>query len=244
MQLHNLILDFGNTLCKLFVFQNNDIISSLTFDRKEQDCVLKSIFNNLVIQNTILSSVIDIPTSTKNILKSNSYLLQLTSSTPIPIENKYTTPGTLGNDRLASVVGVNSLYPNKNILVIDAGTCLKFDFINSKAEYLGGRISPGLQMRYKALHNYTDQLPLIEVSNQTPLIGNSTKNSIISGVQQGMISEIEDTITKMQNEFGELLVILTGGDAKYFDKAIKNSTFAHPNLVAFGLNKILKYNVE
>ena len=153
----------------------------------------------------------------------------------------YKTPETLGNDRLAGIVGANKEYPNNNILVIDAGSCITFDFF-MHGKYCGGKISPGLQMRYDALHTFTNQLPQISISDTHFTFGNDTNSSIISGVQQGAIDEMDTVIDTFRKENKDTVVILTGGDCFFFEKALKNSIFANPFLVMEGLNEILDYN--
>ena len=136
------------------------------------------------------------------------------------------------------------LFPGSNVLVIDAGTCVKYDFVSSKKEYLGGSISPGLRMRFEALHNFTNRLPFIQPGKYTKLIGASTKDSILTGVQTGMVHEIDGFIEQYKNRYRTLQVVMSGGDAPLFAGRIKSSIFAAPNLIQIGLNEILKYNVE
>ena len=166
----------------------------------------------------------------------------LTDKKKVPLTNKYKTPNTLGKDRLAGVIGVTSLYPKKDILVFDAGTCLTMDFVNKKGEYIGGRISPGIEMRYKALHTFTDKLPLGQKEKTTPIIGDDTHSSIASGVQQGILAEVKSIISEYKLRNPDTIVVVTGGDCFFFEKELKNSIFANPNLVLIGLNEILDYN--
>ena len=126
--------------------------------------------------------------------------------------------------------------------MLDFGSCLTADVINKEKEYIGGRISPGLTMRYNALYQFTDQLPLCKMTNTESFIGNDTTSSINSGVQQGMIAEVKEVIDTFRKENKDTVVILTGGDCFFFEKALKNSIFANPFLVMEGLNEILDYN--
>ena len=128
------------------------------------------------------------------------------------------------------------------MLVIDAGTCITYDLINSKKEYLGGSISPGIQMRYNALHQFTSQLPLLESVDTAMLTGVNTEESIHSGIINGVFVEIDGIIQRYTNQYPDIKVIVTGGNAKFFDKGLKNTIFAKPNLLMEGLNKILDYN--
>lgn len=143
---------------------------------------------------------------------------------------------------MALVCAAVSEFPSKNVLVIDAGTCITFDFVNSNNEYLGGAISPGIRMRYKALHNLTANLPLLETEMPDHFIGNSTKNAINSGVVYGVLNEIDGVIKAYKEEFSDLTVILTGGDSNFLSKQLKSSIFANSNFLLKGLNFILKYN--
>ncbi len=166
----------------------------------------------------------------------------MTSLTKVPLINRYKTPETLGKDRLALAVGAVTKFPGENILAIDAGTTITYEFITNNNEYLGGAISPGIKMRFKALNNFTGKLPLITEIETDHLIGHDTKTSIQSGVLNGVIKEIDGIIDEYKNRFGALKVLVTGGDYIYFVKKLKNSIFATPNLVLEGLNKILIFN--
>jgi len=168
----------------------------------------------------------------------------LDNQTPLPIKNNYQTPETLGKDRLAAVTGAYQLYPGQNVLVIDAGTAVTYDFINHKGEYAGGSISPGLTMRFRALHTFTTRLPLLQAEEISYLTGCNTRESILSGVMNGLRIEIDGIIDQYSILWPSFQVILTGGDAKYFEKILKNSIFASPNLVITGLKLILDYNLE
>lgn len=194
------------------------------------------------IKNTIISSVSK-SEELEDVLKSKKLnYFHLSNETMIPIINNYTTPTTLGDDRLANVIGASVLFPNSNVLTIDCGTCIKFDSINKNNEYKGGAISPGLQMRFKALNNYTNGLPLVEAEKIDFLIGDSSKNSILSGVINGCIQEIEGVIKQYHSIYDNLTVILTGGDASFFDKELKSNIFVESKLTLIGLNEILHFN--
>ena len=153
-------------------------------------------------------------------------------------------PKTLGKDRLAAVVGAFALYSGENTLVIDAGTCIKYDLITLKGVYSGGSISPGINMRFQGLHTFTAQLPLLEKKAVRNLIGSNTTTAIRTGVQLGAILEMEGFIKKYEDQFGRINVILTGGDANYFANNLKSKIFVNHQLVLIGLNKILNHNVQ
>jgi type III pantothenate kinase len=196
------------------------------------------------VSASILSTVVSIRKDITGFLQSQQVFILLNSKTKLPVRNRYKTPGTLGSDRIASVAGAAKLFPGKNILVIDAGTCIKYDFITAQKEYLGGSISPGLRMRFQALHNFTDGLPLIQPGKISTLVGTSTKDSVLTGVELGIVNEINGFIADYKKKFGPVKVLLSGGDAALFAGHIKSSIFAAPNLIHTGLLDILKYNVE
>ena len=168
----------------------------------------------------------------------------ISSFTEVPFKNLYKTPKTLGVDRIALVAGAVSQFSGHNILVIDAGTCITFDFVNSEGEYLGGAISPGLKMRFNSLNYFTANLPLLEIDELTDFIGKNTKESINSGVINGAIQEIDGVINQYNKKFLDLTVVLTGGDTNFLAKQLKSSIFANQNLLLQGLNRILIHNTE
>ena len=241
----NLTIDIGNTRSKIAIFKQNEIIETVTEDELSVS-VLKEIFlKNPEIKSIILSSVKDVDPEIIDILKSKSdYFLDLNKDTPIPIENLYKTKSTLGKDRLAAIIGANNIFPNTSVLVIDMGTAITFDFINSKNQYLGGTISPGMEMRFKALNHFTEKLPLLNKNEDYNTIAETTEDAIISGVQNGIIFETDSYIKKLKEKYEDLKVILTGGDAIFFDKKLKNAIFVNLNLNYIGLNKILEYNIR
>jgi len=168
----------------------------------------------------------------------------LSAETPVPVNNLYKTPETLGKDRLAAVVGAHSLFPDKNILVLDAGTALTIDFIDKDGNYRGGNISPGLNMRFRALHEYTQKLFLQSQSDEYQFLGCDTASAITSGVQNGIIFEINYYIDHFVKQFPGLVTILTGGDVNFLVDKIKKYIFAEPNLVFIGLMKIIEFNIN
>jgi len=241
----NLIIDIGNTFSKIFVFDKDEIVYSTQFETGSQITDYEFFLENPQLENAIISSVSVIPDEfVLQIKKKVKKLLILSDETPLPIKNLYKTPNTLGKDRIAGIVGAYNIYPNQNVLVVDAGTAITFDIINSAGEYLGGNISPGLNMRYCALNHFTNKLPLLEKQEHFAFIGSSTDQAIIAGVQNGIIFEIEAYIEKFSTDFKQLKVILTGGDTFFFAHKLKYSIFAQPFLVAIGLNRIIKNNVE
>lgn len=237
-----LVIDLGNTLRKLAFFQGDEMKEFFSFEELDLD-KLERMLDEVPVSASILSSVINYPERLTDILAARSFFIKLSSSTSLPVKLNYDTPETLGKDRMAAAVAGSHLYPGHNVLVITAGTCITYDVVSSDKEYLGGAIAPGIDMRFRALNTFTDHLPLIEKSGESALTGKSTGGSIISGVQVGAVAEIDGMIKRFRHEYGDLITILSGGDAKYFDKKLKNNIFAVPNIVLTGLNIILDFNV-
>ena len=202
---------------------------------------IKNFIDGVDLESSIISSVKELDDDVLEIVNYYNAII-LTESIKTPIINKYKTLETLGNDRLAAIVGAIFLFPDQDVLVFDSGTCLTIDFINSKQQYLGGRISPGIDMRFKSLYNFTDKLPLLNQQKKVKYIGDDTESSIISGVQQGILSEVKDVISGYKSCNSNTMIVFTGGDSIFFEKELKNSIFAEPNLVLIGLNEILDYN--
>lgn len=236
----NLIIDLGNTFSKFYVFENDSLIDEFKFNSDEIN--LDLIFEKYqYIKNSIISSVSGVQIYEK-IHKKVDKIIEFTHETKIPIINQYDSPKTLGLDRIAGIVGAWHLFKNQNVLVIDAGTAITYDFLDSNNIYLGGNISPGMSIRFKSLNTFTKKLPLVNSKEEFQIIGKTTEMAIVSGVQQGMIFEIESYIQHFEKNFNELKVILTGGDCFFFEKKLKNTIFVVPNLIALGLNQILKLN--
>ncbi len=234
----NLCIDIGNTLIKAAVFEGYELKEKKVFENHE---ALISWFLDKNFSNVIISSVRANEPEIQNAF-SASHIVMFNPGLSIPVKNSYRTPQTLGKDRLASVVGATSVFPGQNCLVIDAGTCITFDLITSEGEYLGGAISPGLLMRFKALNYFTAKLPLLTPEMNTPVVGYDTGSSIRSGVQNGMVYEIQGVIEKYGQLYPGLIVILCGGDSSFFESKIKGTIFAFPDLVLIGLNHSLLYN--
>jgi len=241
----NLIIDIGNSYTKAAVFDNEAIITQNLYKNFGKD-ELSAFFNNYQITKAIISSVSHDTRKIFDYLTEEQHCntLVLNSSTPIPLNIRYSTPKTLGSDRLAAATGGKHLFPENHVLVIDAGTCITYDLVTAEHNYLGGAISPGINMRYKAMNQFTQNLPLLKSAEDTKLTGDSTTNSIHSGVLNGAISEMDGMINQFREEYPNLITIITGGDINYFDKKLKNNIFARPNIVVTGLNQILRHNFE
>ncbi len=236
----NIAVDIGNSFIKTGTFEDGRL-SNIVWLKNISDLI--NFINKNNPENIIISSVSHDTKSITHSLNKELKTLILTHELPVPIINKYMNPKTLGFDRLAASVGAYTLYPNMNSLSVDLGTCVTYDIINEKGEYLGGSISPGIMMKFKALHTFTSRLPLVEAVREAALIGTTTEESILSGVINGTLAEIESMISKYYNIFNNLQVIICGGDAKFFETRIKAPIFVIPELVLIGLNRILEHNV-
>ena len=240
----NLVVDLGNTFAKIAVFQNYRVLGTFKVLKEEKNKKIEKIFQEYPkIEFSILSSVLKDDDLAKKILQKHSILYYLDSNLKLPFKNRYASPQTLGKDRMALAAAAVNKYYEQNCLVIDAGTCVTYDVVNNRSEYLGGGISPGLQMRFNAVHKFTEKLPLIMAdSNHLKLVGDSTEESLRSGIYFGFAAEIDGMISRYKSEFKDLTVILTGGDLLFLSKRLKNSIFANSNFLLEGLNYILEYN--
>lgn len=241
----NLVVDIGNSRTKLAIFSKKELVDSWTVDKLKIGRLeeIKKTYPDL--ERAILSSVSIADTQVVGYLKSEfSHFLELNYLTPVPIKNQYKTPLTLGLDRLAAAIGACELFPGKDLLVIDAGTAVTFDLIESNGTFKGGNISPGLRSRFRALHEFTKKLPLIDETEEYPVIGQTTEEAIRAGVINGMVFEMDGTIDLFRENWPGLQPLLTGGDALFFERRLKNAIFVKFEITLIGLNRILEYNVE
>jgi type III pantothenate kinase len=238
----NLIIDAGNTKVKVAVFKGDTLMELVAFDGERLLLEVKKILEKHPISYGIISSVAAISDKKIEELHAILPILVLSSETKVAFKNLYETPKTLGVDRIALVSSAIKKYPRKNVLIIDAGTCITFDFVSNNHEYFGGAISPGIEMRYRALNTFTSKLPLLDKKHPDNFLGKSTEESINSGVVNGVLQEIEGVINQYKNEYGLLTIVLTGGDANFLLKQLKSSIFANQNFVLEGLNEILILN--
>ena len=240
-----LVLDVGNSYFKCAVYEDNKLVRQNQFLEKEAFLELENIFTFFSkINKTVLSQVAELRFEVKKCIEKHSELVLISHKTKLPFVNKYTTPNTLGVDRMVLAAGACIKYPNQNVLVIDAGTCVTFDIISSQNEYLGGAISPGLRMRYKALHHFTNKLPLLETQYPEDLVGNSTANAIHSGVVNGLLAEIEHVISQYFLKYSQLTIILTGGDTNFLAKRLKSTIFADANFLLESLYLLSLYSTH
>jgi type III pantothenate kinase len=240
-----LVVDVGNTRIKAAVFEDATFFEIFVFSkielRKNIENILEKFRN---VTDLVISSVGDVEKQSfldfDKVLKVHF----VSHEDSFPFRNCYATPKTLGIDRMVLAAGATLQFPNQNRLVIDAGTCITYDFIDENDNYLGGAIAPGLRLRYEALHNYTAKLPLLSLQTPEDFIGNSTSESIHSGVVNGFVYEIDGFIDEYKARFPNFIIILTGGDTDFLAKRLKNTIFANSNFLLESLNQTFQYKIK
>jgi type III pantothenate kinase len=237
----NLVVDVGNSRIKVGVFEDNILMIKQAFSENSE---LKKFLEESALDNIIVSTVNTPANEILSWSRSSGKKISLTPELALPIKIKYKTLATLGVDRIAAVCGALELFPEQNCLVIDAGTCINYEFLDSQGTYKGGAISPGISMRLEAMHKFTAKLPLIKIENAHNLIGDDTESCMQSGVALGVLNEVKGFINEYQSLFKDLKVIICGGDYPFFEKNLKEAIFVAPDLVLSGLNRILRYHVE
>lgn len=236
----NAVIDYGNSSAKVGIFDHHQLITKRTFLSLED---LHSFLENHSFENFIVSSVSEQAAQIHSWAQAKNRFI-LSHTLPLPITIRYETPHTLGVDRIAGACGAVQLFPKKNCLVIDAGTCITYDLTDREGNYWGGGISPGITMRFEAMHTFTARLPLVKPTMNPNLIGNDTESCMQSGAINGTIVELDGIINLYREKYPELEVILCGGDMPFFENRLKASIFASPELVLLGLNSILIHNVR
>lgn len=236
-----LCFDFGNTRLKCGVFKSN-LITEVIVLTGDSPKILQQLIDKYHPAKTVLSSVIDHDPQVEIILGSQSVFHKVSHLTKLPFTAVVAKPETIGADRIALAAGAVYFYSGKNNLVIGMGSCVTYNFINKYNQFLGGSISPGMEMRFTSLKTFTAKLPLVKPSWNFPLIGYDTKTNILSGILLGMCKEIDGIIEEYSKRFGNFNVLLTGGDAPYFVAHLKNKIFADPDLIFKGLYAISEYN--
>jgi type III pantothenate kinase len=238
----NIVVDDGNTRTKLATFSGSkDELSSHVFESENE---LQAFLQNHTFENAVVSSVRGRAGDLLGWIAATGKKISLAPSISMPLQIKYSTPATLGVDRIAAAVGAQQLFPKTNCLVIDAGTCITYEFVTGQGEYMGGGISPGVRMRFEAMHRLTAKLPLAPAIKDAPLIGATTAECLQSGVMNGASEEIKGIISRYRSQFNSLQVVLCGGDAGFFENILKPSIFVAPNLVLHGLRGILIHHVS
>lgn len=241
----NLIIDIGNTKIKAAVFEQDTLkLKEVISYDNWQESIESILKKNATIQNIVVSSVSKIDNKAFSFLHSDYNLFFVSREMKFPFVNLYETPNTLGIDRMVLATGAVLRFPNTNRLVIDAGTCVTYDFIDENNHYRGGAISPGIRLRYEALNNYTAKLPLLNKEEPHSSIGNSTHQSIHSGVINGLTFEIDGFINSYSENNKNFIIILTGGDADFLAKRLKNTIFANSNFLLESLNSLYQYQIN
>ncbi|MEQ1586115.1 MAG: type III pantothenate kinase [Cyclobacteriaceae bacterium] len=237
----NLVVDSGNTRFKVGVFDGSALVLKEYFVLPEElrEFMIKNSFSHVLV-----SSVNHDPNEILTWSATKGKKIVLTSSLTFPIVISYVTPDTLGVDRIAAACGAFELFPEQDCLVIDAGTCINYEFISRHKIYQGGSISPGIAMRFEAMHTFTSRLPLVNPVNEARLIGDSTESCMQSGVMNGVLAEVDGIIEKYKGLFPGVRVILCGGGYSFFENRLKHPIFVAPDLVLTGLNRILRYHAE
>lgn len=237
----NLCIDIGNTRAKFAIYDDSH---ELYYHRSENldTSLLFNLKTKYNLHRCMLSTTRIVEKETLDFLANNFALMVLDENTKVPIKNNYATPATLGKDRLAAAVAAHALFAGQHSIIIDAGTCLTYNFIDKDGVYQGGNIAPGVGMRLQAMHSFTDKLPMVDKNYNVGLFGNDTITALQNGAVKGAIYELTTFIEQVFAKYGETKIILTGGDAIIFAKHLKFKIFAHPNLVLLGLNEILKFN--
>lgn len=241
----NICIDQGNSRTKVALFDSNGTLIKSFVYKAFSSADAERLFQLYPIDNSIISSVVNLESSMVNALNRLSHFFVLFDHhTPIPITNDYLTPETLGQDRLAAAVGASWLSPNENLLIIDVGSAITYDFVSQSGHFLGGNIAPGLKMRLTALRQMTKKLPQVEVDEQEliPLYGQKTRDAIAAGVVRGMVFEVKGYMRAIQERTPHFQAYITGGNAPYVIRSIKDNLTCEKNLVLIGLNRILEYN--
>lgn len=236
-------VDIGNTRVKAGVFSGEQLIKSIKF-KEWEDQAWTDLWKNYSINAVIISSVESEAFKNAMTIPDGIKKIEFNNATPIPLINKYRTPETLGKDRLAGAIGGWRHFNEQAVLVIDAGTCIKYDYINDQKEYIGGNISPGMQMRLDAMHHFTARLPLFNLEEMKDFIGLDTKTSMLTGVDFGVIGEIKYFIELYEKRFSKICVILTGGNAEFLSLQLDLKYPVENDLVLKGLNTILNFNTD
>lgn len=240
-----LTIDVGNTRIKAAVFEGSTVLENFVFEKKELEKKIENILKKFQnCSDLVVASVGNVEKQSFLAFENQLNVHFLTYEDVFPFINRYATPKTLGIDRMVLASGATLQFPKQNRLVIDAGTCITYDFIDEFDNYLGGAISPGLRLRYETLHNYTARLPLLALEEPESYIGNTTAEAIHSGVVNGFVYEIDGFIDEYRANFSNFIIILTGGDTDFLAKRLKNTIFANSNFLLESLNQTFQYKIN
>ena len=232
-----LCIDIGNTSTSYGLFQKRDLVQAGKLNSDTQWTAIIEKFRPTICGVSNVSGPEKFGT-----LPEELNCLVIDHKTPLPVKIQYSTPETLGSDRICAAAGAHCLYPDNTVLSIDLGTCIKYELVTADGIYIGGNIGPGMNMRFKALNRDTAKLPLVSYSIIEQEMGRSTEEAIRNGVQLGMICEMDAMIDRMKALYPDLITVMTGGDLPHFENALKTPIFAHPLLVLQGLNEITIFN--
>jgi type III pantothenate kinase len=240
-----LTVDVGNTRIKAAVFEGDILLQHFIFVKEELQKNIKNILKTFTnTAHLVVASVGNVEKESFLEFEKEVKVHFVSYNDRFPYVNGYETPQTLGIDRMVLAAGATLQFPGQNRLVIDAGTCVTFDFINERDEYLGGAIAPGLQLRYKSLHDFTAKLPLLSLESPKAMVGKSTTESIHSGVVNGLVYEIDGFIDEYRAICSNFIIILTGGDTEFLAKRLKNTIFANSNFLLESLNQTFQYKIK
>ena len=237
----NIVVDYGNTSAKVGIFKDEHLHDKHLF---QNPAALRAFLESYHAENIIVSSVSHPAGEMLSWSVARGEKISLSHQLPLPIKILYVTPQTLGVDRIAAVCGAVEIFPNQDCIVIDAGTCITYEFIDHNANYYGGGISPGIAMRFEAMHRFTSRLPLVQPTLLAPLVGDSTETSMQSGVINGVRAEVEGIIQKYIDQYPNLKTVLCGGDVAFFENQLSQPLFVAPDLVLIGLNRILRHHIH
>lgn len=239
-----LCIDWGNTRIKAAVFSDDKLLEAHNYTTQELKTGIEQIIANHKPLAAIVSAVAGNDADVMMTIREQvQHVIRLDNNTALPIMNAYSSPESLGGDRLAIAVGAQATFPNSNVLAISLGTCITYNFVQNNKAFRGGAIAPGLQMRLRAMKDYTDRLPEVALEGEVVLLGYDTDTSIRSGAVNGMAAEIDGMVAAFAARYSEFNAVLTGGDAPFFGNKLKSKIFADPDLLMKGLNLILKHNV-
>lgn len=239
----NLVVDIGNSRIKIGIYNKFNCLEQYIVENHNK-INFKEIVSSKNIEKSIISSTAILPKRWINELQKQTNLVLLDSTTQLPFHNKYQSKQSVGKDRLALAAAAIYLFPKQNSLIIGCGTCITFNFINNKHQFLGGSIHPGLKMRTQALHHFTANLPQVALQKTKKLIGTTTEENLIIGTSIAAAREIDAMIDSYNVKFPQLNTIITGGDANFLVTLLKNKIFAQPNLTLIGLNYILEHHAK
>ncbi|MBL0045752.1 MAG: type III pantothenate kinase [Flavobacteriales bacterium] len=237
MMTHQLVLDIGNSRTKIGLFAEGRLLRASHLPNGD-GAAAKVFLENDHVDRVVLGSVAAEAPDLITALASIAPIHVIQGDSPSPLKSAYSTMSTLGVDRLANAVGANRLFPDRPALAVDLGTCVTYDLVDASGTFLGGLISPGLRMRAKAMNTFSARLPLVEPAENVSLIGRSTEECLASGTHHGLLAELRSMISGIGQQQPHLAVVLTGGDAPRFARALENGIFAHPFLTLLGLHAL------